>query len=589
MCGIMASVGFEDSSNYVLKGLKNLEYRGYDSWGVASIRDNEIKLQKESGKISDAVLSDNLKGCFLSIGHTRWATHGSADAKNAHPHLSKNKQYAIVHNGIIENYQKIKNDFIKKEVNFVSETDTEVIIYLIEDFLSKGFSLLESIKEATKILKGRYAFAIIDSKKEKIFATRKGSPIIVGIHKKGYFLASDIPAFLATTNIVNYVDDNEFIEISRSGVKFYDKNLSKINKRNIELDLKLDDQDKGDYKHFMIKEINQQKETIRKAANQNHEEVIKIAEYINKAKGTFLIGCGTAHKMAMIGEYFFSRVTKKHINSVIAGEFPIMKDFLKKDSLVIAISQSGETADVLEALEIAKKSGAKVLSIVNNPASNMESISDFCLKINVGTEKAVASTKAATGQMVVLLLLAFACSGDIEKGEKLLIDVSSKINDMLNPRFINYIESVAETLIEKNNMFIIGKGANYPISLESAIKIQEVSYINAQGFAASELKHGHIAMIEKDTPCIVFINDSYFSKEEILSSAIEVKSRGGKIIGISSEKYDVFDEWIKIPESDEANPIINLIPIQLLSYFLSIKKGYNPDQPRNLAKSVTVK
>jgi glucosamine--fructose-6-phosphate aminotransferase (isomerizing) len=587
MCGIFGYLGHrENSLELVIKGLQKLEYRGYDSWGVATDLGGKLFVEKKVGKISEANLDDfKDKKSTLAIGHTRWATHGGVTDVNAHPHFSHDKMIAVVHNGIIENYEEIREELGKE--NFISETDTEVIPQLIAKYREDN-SFKDAVFKAVQRLKGRYAIVVLNVGENYLIAARRGSPLIVGIGEGEYFLASDIPAFLEYTQNVNYLDDDEMVIVD-GGVEFVNLTTGKkIKKRLINIDWKAESAEKGEYDHFMLKEIMEQKETILRAINQDTDDIMYIAQKIKESRGCFLSGCGTAGKVCMAAEYFFSIIAKRHVNFAPASEFPIYHHFLRPESLLIVVSQSGETADVLEAMEAAKKKGCKVLSIVNVESSTIARQSDFSFYIKAGPEKAVASTKAASSQMALLLLIATTMIGELQEGRRLLAEVASKINDMLNPRFLTYINKVAEKIKDQENAYIIGKAENYPMALEAAIKIQEVSYVHAEGFAAGELKHGPIALVTKGTPCISLVaNDEV--KQDIISNTMELKARGAHIIGISPDKHDVFDEWIKVPDVGIASPLVNIIPIQLLAYNIAVLRGLDPDMPRNLAKSVTVK
>lgn len=605
MCGIFSYFGpKEEALEIVIKGLKKLEYRGYDSWGVALKATNDFLVHKEVGKIGDFSFA-NLKDLFqensllpipnsqfsIAIGHSRWATHGGVTEYNAHPHLSKNKEILVCHNGIFENYLEIKNELIKKDYTFRSETDTEVLAHLIEDFMLENQNFELATKKALSLMQGRFAVIILCKSEDKIIAARRGSPLIVGTNEaeNEYFVASDIPAFLEYTNKVQYLDDNQMVIIDKNGAKFEDLTThQKIEKRIVSFDLKYEEADKGDFPHFMIKEIMEQKESLYRSINQEEEIIYKVAEAIKRSYGTFFVGCGTAAKVCMTAEYLFSKIAQRHINVLFGSEFKFHEHFLTDKSLLVAISQSGETADTLEAIEIIKRKGGKVVSIINNVASTMARSSDIIIPLKAGPEKAVASTKATTSQLAICTLLAYALKGDLHEGKQLLIETASQINDMLNPRYEIYIEELASKIQNCESMYIIGRGMNYPMALEAAIKLQEVSYIHAEGFAGGELKHGPIALISKGTPCIALVaNDD--SKHEILSNAMEVKSRGGYIIGVSPENAEIFDYWIKVPDCGNCSPIVNIIPIQLLAYKLAVIRQNNPDMPRNLAKSVTVK
>ncbi len=593
MCGIFAYKGNKtNGAEIVINGLKKLEYRGYDSWGVAYKCDNEVKIYKEVGKIGEFDFNRSKeklgfdKKCTLAVGHSRWATHGGVTVANAHPHASQDKTIAIVHNGIIENYLELKENLVKKGYEFKSETDTEVIAQLIQEY--KDLGLVEGIKKALSMLEGRYAILVISDSDDLLIAARRGSPLIVGAGKDEHFIASDIPAFLEYTRNVMYLDDNQMVIIDNKATFIDLETDREIKKRIVEIDWDTESAEKGEFPHFMIKEISEQKDTISRAINQDPEKIMEIVEEINNAFGTYLIGCGTAGKVCLAGSYLFARIAEKHVNTAFGSEFPSLQQFITDKSLIIAVSQSGETADTLEAIEVAKKKGAKVLSIINVEGSTMDRISDFSIHIKAGPEKAVASTKATTAQMAILTLLAYGCAGKLDEGKFLLLDAASNINDMLNPRYEAHLHKLAEKIKDFESMYVIGKGLNYPMALEAAIKLQEVSYIHAEGFAGGELKHGPIALISEGTPCIVLVGKDE-TENEIISNAMEIKSRGGYIIGVAPDNHELFDYWIKVPESGNASPIVNIIPIQILAYQLAVLRQNNPDMPRNLAKSVTVK
>ncbi len=580
MCGIFAVSGAEDAGKVVLEGLKKLEYRGYDSWGICVRNESKVAcLEKETGKISD--VKKTFEAGNEAIGHSRWATHGGVTKENAHPHQAG--KVTLVHNGIFENFAEVKQDFPNHE--FLSETDSEVIAVLINSFLETGSNPEEAIRKSAKEITGRFAILVMIEGIEGIFAARRGSPLIIGRKKDQTFIASDIPAFLAETNVVNYLDDNEMVHVHEGEVHFSDLSSGEAKKkRDIEVPWNVEEAEKGDFPHFMIKEIFDQKDTIARAINQKDENLKKAVKLLQKSRGTYFIACGTAHKVAVTAEYFFAEASHRKINVVPASEMPYFEQFVRPDTAIIAVSQSGETADVLEILERGKKAGANILSLTNVESSSIARISDVHLPINAGVEKAVASTKAATSQMALLFLLAHADAEKANIGRQMLWSVAGNINDLLNPRYEERIKNLADKIADCNNLFIIGRGTLYPMALEAAIKIQEVSCIHAQGFAAGELKHGPIALIEKRTPCIVLGGDP-----ETISNATELKSRGARIIGVSAENNEIFDEWIRVPDCNGAQAIATIVPIQILAYHLAVLKGLNPDMPRNLAKSVTVK
>ncbi|MDD4319765.1 MAG: glutamine--fructose-6-phosphate transaminase (isomerizing) [Candidatus Peribacteraceae bacterium] len=593
MCGIFGYVGSRrDAGTLVVEGLKNLEYRGYDSWGMAYKPNGSIVVRKDIGKISDVRSEDFGAPCSLAIAHTRWATHGGVTQCNAHPHLSCDGKIAVVHNGIVENYGPLRDALKTKGHTFLSQTDTEIIPHLIEEEMKNTADFAAAVRGAVRKLDGRFAVVAMHTDSQSLVAARNGSPLIIGAIKgatQGYCVASDIPAFLEHTRTVQYLDDGEMAVSDGRGILFSDiATGAERTKREIEITWSPEQARKGDFEHYMLKEIMEQKESVARAVNQNEEQILTLAKAIQEARGTFLVGCGTAGKACMAADYFFSVVAGKHVNYTPASEFKLYHRFLKPESLVIVVSQSGETADVLEAMRVAKSKGSKVLAVVNVEGSTIHRDADYTLLINAGPERAVASTKALTGQLAVLLLIAYALAGKLRDGRTVLLETAAEINDMLNPRYVERLKKLAEKLKDCRDLFIIGKGWNYPMALESAIKIQEVSYVHAEGFAGGELKHGPIALIEQGTPCIVLAGEDEV-QQDILNNATELKARGAFIIGVAPRKHEVFDAWIKVPDAAAAQPIVNIIPIQVLSYFLAVSRGKNPDMPRNLAKSVTVK
>ncbi|MBU1089428.1 glutamine--fructose-6-phosphate transaminase (isomerizing) [Patescibacteria group bacterium] len=622
MCGIFSYLGNQSNAGkLVVEGLKKLEYRGYDSFGFVEAvpatssgqGNGKLKLTKKVGKISEFPLSTfYFPISNLALGHTRWATHGKVNLRNAHPHLSADGKVAVVHNGIVENHAELRKELQKKGVKFASDTDTEVIPNLIASYLTPRFTggLREAVRRAAKKLKGRFAFVAAAEGAEKLVAARSGSPLIVGIEKfypksddrliskidgSAFFIASDVPAFLKFTRDVVYLDDGEMVEIEPSPkndhfhAHFFEiENGKTVKKRVISIDWKSGKAEKGDFAHFMLKEIFEQKETIERALNQDERQIEKVAELIRKSFGAFFIGCGTAGKVCATAEYLFAKIARRHVNVIFGSEFDTQEPFLTNKTLLIAVSQSGETADVLEAFKIAKKRGVRTVGVVNVEGSSVARHSDVVLPVNAGMEKAVASTKATTAQLAILTLLAYAVAGKLDEGKQMLAEAASQINDLLNPRYSEHLEKIARKIKNVESLYIIGKAADYPMALEAAIKLQEVSYIHAEGFAAGELKHGPLALITKGTPLIAFVPAEEY-RADVLSNVAEVKARGGRIIGVSAENDELFDEWIRVPNVGNAQPIVNIIPIQLLAYHLAVLRKNNPDLPRNLAKSVTVK
>ena len=592
MCGIFAYFGpQENAAELVLKGLKKLEYRGYDSWGVAIKReDGELAVEKHVGKISEAKAlgAEVTVPAHLAIGHSRWATHGGVTQANAHPHTNADESIVIAHNGIFENYLEQKKALIEKGHHFKSETDSEVFAHLLEEDMGHGFEA--AFKNSLKKLHGRYGVLALCKNENKLIAARRGSPLIIGKGEDGsWFIASDVPAFLEYTKEVLYLDDEQMVVIDETGPRFYDiESGNQIEKRIVKIDWVMEEAEKGSYEHFMMKEIMDQKETLTRAINTDPELLMQLAKAIRAADRVFLVGCGTAGFVALLGEYLFSDLAQMPVHVRAGSEFQNVAPFLTDRSLVIAISQSGETADTLEALELAKKKGAKIAALVNVESSTMARLADFTLPLKAGPEKAVASTKATTSQIAILTLLAYATVGQLDYGRQRLIEATAAINDMLNPRYESHIDEVANAIKNAQDILVIGRGQSYPVAMEAALKMKEVSYIHAEGFPGGELKHGHIALIEEGTPCIVIApNDA--SKSDILSNAMEVKARGAFLIGVSPEKAEVFDLWIKVPDTGPSSPIVHIIPLQILAYKLAVARKNNPDMPRNLAKSVTVK
>ncbi len=600
MCGIIAYSGGKDAAGVVLEGLKKLEYRGYDSWGIAALTSNTAQpfsVIKKTGKIGEVSL-ESVKAAVkgenhVALGHTRWATHGGVTEQNTHPHFDCRQRIAVVHNGIVENHQQLKEELASKGHVFASQTDTEIIPHLIEEY-SEGADFGAAASKAANRLHGRSAFVAVDSVSKTIVAVRKGAPLIIGVHENSseeFFVASDITAFLDHTNKVKYLDDSEMAVVGggSDGVRFFGLETGdEIRKRVVEIHWHQDKIEKEGYDHFMIKEIMEQKETLLRAISQDDAKLLTVAESIKSAFGTFFVGCGTAGKVCMAADYLFSKIARKHVNSVVASEFANYQEYLTPKTLMIAVSQSGETTDVLEAIEVAKAKNVRVISLLNVFGSTMMRMSDDFFMVNAGAERAVVSTKATTAQLAVVMLLAYATAGKLQEGKLLLINAASAVNDMLNPRYDEHIKKLALLLHEKSDAFIIGRGLNYPIALEAAIKLQETCYLNAQGFAGGELKHGPLALIEEGTLCIALVpNDE--TKAAMLGNATEVKARGGYIVGIAPENNAVFDYWIKVPDLGNASPIVNIIPVQVLAYHMAVLRGCDPDYPRNLAKSVTVK
>ncbi len=576
MCGIFGYIGYRNAVEILIKGLKRLEYRGYDSCGFAVKNENKIEVRKNVGKIDDVIKKEKvceLQG-FLGIAHTRWATHGNVTKENAHPHTDCKNEIAIVHNGIIENYEELKSKL--KNHFFRSKTDSEVIAHLIEEYLKK-YDFIHACAKAFLDLKGSFAVLVIYSKLNKIVCIRKDSPLVIGIGLNENFVASDIPALLPFTNKIIYLRNYDFCILGDKDfriVNLIDKSENK-NVETITIDYK---EDQNTYKHYMIKEI---LESVKVISKIDFQDKISLEEFLKELKNRnkiFLVACGSSYHACLYAKYLFSNLKKLFI-PIIASEFENFLNLIDND-LVIAVSQSGETADVLNAVKLAKK--AKIFSIVNNPLSSLARMSEVKLNLNAGIEYGVAATKTYIAQLALFYYLYCLLSGKKFNKEELknyLYDLTARSRRI-------FISKVAEKLKNEKNVFLIGRGINYVTALEGALKLKEITYIHAEALAGGELKHGTLALIEKNVPIIAFIDN--YTKEKIISNIQEMKARGAFIISISPFDHESFDIWIKVPEANLANPIVQIIPIQLLTYEIAIKKKLDPDKPRNLAKSVTV-
>jgi len=589
MCGIIGYVGNRKASPILLESIKKLEYRGYDSAGMCAIGSN-INILKGAGRIDD--VDNRLNFTSLSgttgVSHTRWATHGGVTDYNAHPQTDCSGKIAVVQNGIIENYSELKKELIEKGHKFSSETDTEVIPHLIEDYINSGNNFREAIIKTSNRLEGLFAFIAVDENDNgRLVASKNRCPLVLGVGSNENFVGSDVVSFLKHTNKVVFLDDGEIAEITKNDFKVFDRKGRSKDKKIDTITWSPEQAKKSGYKHFMIKEILEQKETIERVLSHDKKTIQKISNMINDAFGVFFVACGTSYHACLSAGYIFSKITKKHVNVYLASEFPNFSHFLTKNTLMIAVSQSGETADVLEAVRVAKEKGVKIISLVNVMGSSLMRMSDFTLLLNAGPEICVLATKSFTSQLALLYLLAYTCAGKYEEGKKKLKDVSEKLNDILSEDNIQKIKKLAKNLKDEENIYLIGRSLSYSTTLEGALKLKEVSYIHAEGLAGGELKHGTLALIERGTPCIAIVPDNN-GKHDILSNAMEIKSRGGYIIGIANKENEVFNYSIIIPKV-EMHPILMIIPIQLLAYYLALERGCDPDRPRNLAKSVTVK
>ncbi|MBI4032992.1 MAG: glutamine--fructose-6-phosphate transaminase (isomerizing) [Candidatus Blackburnbacteria bacterium] len=605
MCGIFGYIGKgkADLSGFLLQGLQKLEYRGYDSSGIAIFDKNKMFVSRAVGDVSNLAKKVDKKKVAgqVGIGHTRWATHGRVTVTNAHPHLDCSKTIAVVHNGIVENFDQLKKELLKKKHKIISETDTEIVVHLIEDELrsveeelkrKEVYSPYEFARAVYRIfrrLEGLNAIVVGSFKASCIVAFRSGSSLSVGIEKDSLLLSSDLPTLTGYTKNIVLLDEGEgTLLIPNRRPVFFSNEGRKIRKSVKRISFEERVADKGGYPHFMLKEIHEQALSLSRLAAYPRVPIVKAAEMIKNAYGTYFTACGTAAYAGLAATYLFSDIAKWHVNFAVGSEFYFLEEFLKPRSLLIVASQSGETMDTLEAVKAAKRHKSKVVSLVNVPGSTLSRMSDFSLELLSGPEKAVASTKAYTSKLALFLLLAYAVSGRLQEGIKVVDETQKAVENMFKKGMNETVARIAKDIVRKQSIFIIGRGLNYPTALEAALKIKEISYIHAEGFPGGELKHGVIALIEKGTPCIVFVaNDE--TREDVVANAIELKSRGAFVIGVGPSREEVFDEFVKVPDVGFASPIVNVIPAQLLAYHLAVLKGFNPDKPRNLAKSVTVK
>ena len=584
MCSIIGYSGKNSAAPILVKGLQKMEYRGYDSVGIATESGNKIVLKKGVGRVvevNNAIKLDSIPG-NIGIGHTRWATHGKVTEKNAHPHPSNSGKIAIVHNGIVENFEELKSDLQNKGYEFQSETDTEVIANLIQLNLDETSDIKQSIIKTVNQIKGHYSFVVI-FENGTLAAARFHEPLIVGVGKNSHYLSSDVLGFIENTDDAIYVDNEDFVIVNDSGIHIFDFDGTPVKYQITKVSKEFADVYKGDYAHFTIKEISEQPDTILRAVDNN--QIQQFVDNIKQAKNLYITGSGTSYNAAEIAKYLMSKFAKIKINTLISSELPFSPNEIEPNSTLIAISQSGESADVLEAVKIAKESNAEILSVVNLLNSSLSQQSSLAIGLNCGPEIGVAATKSFTSQLAILYKITDQlCNGCINPDWK---KVSNVISQILSNNL--KIKELAKNLKEITDIYVLGRGIHLPIAREAALKLKELSYIHAEGIPGGELKHGPLALMDSNV-YVIIINPNDSTYKDTLNSANEIKARGAKIIGISDKKNDVYDHWIEIPSVDEAlYPIIEIVPIQLLAYYSALEKKTDPDYPRNLAKSVTVK
>jgi len=583
MCGIfvVTSDPKNQAAQTVLTGLKKLEYRGYDSWGIGLKTNNRIQIEKHIGKIGLADTS--LPSGTLAIGHTRWATHGGVTDANAHPHLDCSGTISVIHNGIVENYQELKSELMRKGHTFTSETDTEVISHLVEEE-RKVNDLLPAVLATFKKLIGSNAITVLDAKSSSVVACRDGSPLVIGYADDSMYLASDATALLSHTYTVHFMQDGEAVLLHEDHADVFDI-ASEIKKqiKPQKLDWKAEEIEKDGHPHFLIKEILEQAQTIPASLHRSKADIVQLHEKIRKANKVATVGCGSAYYCGLLAAYYFA---EKGLESRTYGayEFEPFAPFVDEKSVLFAISQSGETADTLLAVKAAKKRGAYIVAVVNAKGSTLERLSDFVLPMNVGPEIAVVSTKAFTAQLATMIALSKDMSNES------ISDFKKQLSNWIKSKKLkDSILELSKKMLDNEHVYVIGKHELYPAAHEFALKLKETSYIHAEAFSSGELKHGVIALVQKNTPCIVLTPDTPLYKE-VISSAIELKSRGGFIVGVGPLQNVVFDFWIETPKAEPHLTVFYEVLVgQLLGYYLSIGRGADPDKPRNLAKSVTVK
>jgi glutamine---fructose-6-phosphate transaminase (isomerizing) len=586
MCSIIGYYGNEIAAPIIVKGLKRMEYRGYDSVGVATESNSQIELKKGIGKVEEVnskVQLDTLPG-KIGIGHTRWATHGRVTDANAHPHSSNSGKIAIVHNGIIENFEELKKELEKEGYVFKSETDSEIIANLLQKNYESFKNVKNAIIKTVSELKGNYAFVAMFENGE-LAAARFHEPLIVGIGKNGYFLSSDVLGFIEQTDNAIYIENGNFVIIDKDKLQILDFNGKNVKQQITKVSKEFADAYKGDYAHFTLKEISEQPDTIFKSGENTKNGIKQAVNDIKNSKNIYITGSGTSYNAALIAKQIFAKYAKIKTDAIISSELQFSSDMIEPNSTLIAISQSGESVDVLEAVSIAKKVNCNIISIVNSLTSSLARESNVVIGMNCGPEIGVAATKSFTSQIIVIYKITEElCNEKFEIDYK---EISESISKILENH--DQIRHIAKEIKEISDIYVLGRGIHYPIAIESALKLKELTYIHAEGIPGGELKHGPLALMDSNV-FVVIINPNDSTYLDTLTSAREIKARGAKIIGISDMKSDVYDYWIEIPKTSELTyPISETIPIQLLSYYAALEKEADPDYPRNLAKSVTVK
>lgn len=588
MCGITGYIGEKEAAPVLLQALKRMEYRGYDSAGISTIHKDNVTIKKDIGRIdsiNEKIELGKAEG-KIGIAHTRWATHGGVTKENAHPHLSCKQEVVLVHNGIIENYRQLFKE-LSDNHEIKSETDSEVISHLIEEEYNKEKDPLKTLQNVSKKLNGSFALVVIFSdKKDEIYGVRKYAPLIVGIGEQENFISSDIVSFIDYTDNVIFLEDKEIVRVTSNSIDIVNFDGDKISRDKTHVAWEAADVSKEEFSHHTIKEIHEQSSTVQNALNQDDEEFEEFVNKLTSGKNIFITGSGSSFHIALIFKKMLTKFVDSPVQAFLSSESEEYIESMNDNAILIPISQSGETADLLEVIRNVKDKGVTVLSIYNTVGSSLSRVSDCSLNLNCGPEIGVAATKSFTSQLAIVYKIIFRL-GNVKDGNEKIIELSNKIKDILLKE--KTLQEIIELLNESNDVYFLGRAIHHPIALEGALKLKELAYIHAEGMAAGEIKHGTLALVEEGTPAII-INPKDESYDDTINNATEMKARGAKIIGISSEDNEVYDYWIEIPKVENMlYPLIELVPLQLLAYYTAIRRKNNPDYPRNLAKSVTVK
>ncbi len=587
MCGIFGFISVEPSSpEVVLEGLRFLEYRGYDSWGIAVASDSRVVLDKATGPISNATTS--LPFAHAALGHTRWATHGSVTHANAHPHSDCEERFGLIHNGIVENYQDLAGRLRPGHV-FRSQTDTEVLVHLLEEEIQREPDLMRALLTVFRQVEGLSAVAVLDALTNQIVVAKNGSPVAIGWGDRGMYVASDPSALLGHTRRMTFMEDGQAASLSSDGATVYDVATGKPLDALIR-EITWDTHRAGldGFSHFMAKEIHEQPAVLRHVAEAKGDDASALAELISNARDVYLIGCGSAHHAAMSGRYLLAELAGVNAVTAPASEMSLIEPLLKQDSLVVAFSQSGETLDVLEAVRAARARGAMCAALVNGEGSTLDRFADLSVLLECGVERCVLATKTYTAMVAIMHLTARTLAGEPALGAMDLREADVRVESLLARETVHgLLKATARRIVDHQHLFVLGRHRNFPLALEAALKIKEVSYLHAEGFAAGELKHGVIALVTSGTPCLILAPDAEY-RREALAAAAEVRARGALTIGFSPVQEAEFDVTIPVA-GGQSSPFEIAAASQLLGYELALLLGCDPDKPRNLAKSVTVK